>query len=115
MTHGNTMKTPATKEVDPVFKIVDNVLKQVFGEKVTPLIYKYLETHYALKQNEFSTKIGVFAKGLENFLNTGAPIIERKILNDIYSSYGVIRKMDLTNAREAYDFAGQVRIAMQRA
>jgi hypothetical protein len=109
------MKTPATKEADIVFKVVDRVLRQVFGEKATPLIYKYLETHYSLKQNEFSTKTDVLAKGLENFLKTGAPIIERKIVNDIYSSYGVIRKMELTNAREEYDFASQVRIAMQRA
>ena len=109
------MNTLVSKEADPVFKIIDNVLKQIFGEKVTQMIYGYLETHYSLLQGEFSEKIDVFAKGLENFLHSGAPLIERKILDDIYANQGVIRRMELASVREEMDFASQVRIVMQRA
>ncbi len=109
------MNMTVSNEADPVFKIIDNVLKQIFGEKVTQMIYKYLETHYSLVQDEFSAKIDVFAKGLENFLHTGAPLIERKILDDIYANYGLIRRMELADVREEMDFASQVRILMQRA
>ncbi len=108
------MSTTA-QNADPVFSIVDNVLKQIFGERVTQLIYRYLETHHSLPQSEFSSRIEDFAKGLECFLRTGAPVIERKILNDIYASYGVIRKMELADMHEEQDFASQVRVVMQRA
>ena len=109
------MNTSTSKESDPVFNIVDNVLKQIFGEKVTQIIYRYLETHHSLPQSEFSTRIDVFAKGLENFLQTGAPLIERKILNDIYACYGLIRRIEIADMHEEQDFASQVRIIMQRA
>jgi hypothetical protein len=109
------MSTSIPKGSDPVFNIVDNVLKQIFGERVTQLIYRYLETHHSLPQSEFSSRIEDFAKGLEIFLQTGAPIIERKILKDIYACYGLIRRMELADMHEEQDFASQVRIIMQRA
>ena len=99
---------------DPVFRIVDNILRQVFGEKVTLLIYRHLESRYSLRTDEFSTKIDVFAKGLESFLSSGALLIERKILDDVYSSYGLLRKMEIVKASNEYNFASQVRFALQK-
>lgn len=107
--------TLSKEEGDVVFTIVDKVLTQVFGEKVTHLIYTYLESHYDLRPSEFAAKIDVFAKGLETFLNSGALIIERKIVKDIYSSCGLIQEAEFVKAGEASDFAGQVRFALQRA
>jgi hypothetical protein len=109
------MKSPSTKEEDKVFKIIDRVLKHVFGEKSTFLIYTYLERNYSLRQGEFSEKIDVFAKGLENFLSSGACLIENKILEDVYSSYGSLRRTELERTLEEYDFASRVRIAIQQA
>ncbi len=103
--------TLSQEEADAVFKIVDKVLTQVFGEKGTRLIYAYLESHYDLHPSEFAAKIDVFAKGLETFLNSGALIIERKIIKDIYSSYGLVQEAEFTRPGEASDFAGQVRFA----
>jgi hypothetical protein len=87
----------------------------VFGEEATLLIYKYLEHQYSLSQSEFSEKIGVFAKGLEDFLSSGAYIVESKILNDIYSSYAALRRTELERTREEYDFASQIKITTQKA
>jgi hypothetical protein len=87
----------------------------VFGEEATLLIYKYLERQYSLSQSEFSEKIGVFAKGLEDFLSSGAYIVESKILNDIYSSYAALRGTELKRTREEYDFASQIKITAQKA
>jgi hypothetical protein len=106
------VETTAAKKADSVFKVVDNILKQIFGEKGTLLIYRYLETHHSLQKHELTTKIDVFAKGLESFLSSGAPLIERKILDEIYSSYGIFRRMETAEAKEGYDFASQVRFAV---
>jgi len=80
---------------DKISKIIDRVLRQIFGEEAAHLIYKYLENRYSLKRDEISEKIDLFAKGLEEFLSTGAQVIEKRILEDIYSSYGLLRKMGL--------------------
>ena len=100
---------------DKIFNIVDSVLKQVFGEAATLFIYKYLEKHYGLRQSDFSKKIDVFAKGLEDCLSSGAFAIESKILEDISSAYGPFSAMGHKRKPEKHDFASQLKIAMQRA
>jgi hypothetical protein len=100
-----TLKTPTKKE-DTILKIIDNVLNQVFGKEATRFIYRYLEHNYSLHRNEFSDKIEVFAKGLEDCLSSGAFIIEGKILDHIYSRYGALP------VSEGYDFASKMKLAM---
>ena len=65
---------------DKVTEAIDKVLKKIFGPEATLLIYEYLENRYSIRQNEIVEKINVFAKGLEEFLKSGAYIIEMKIL-----------------------------------
>jgi hypothetical protein len=112
---GNLMEAPPRKKEDKIFEIIDRVLKHVFGEEATLLIYKYLERHYSLSQSEFSEKIDVFAKGLEEFLSSGTYAVESKILNDIYSSYGAFRRTKLERTPEEYGFASQIKIITQKA
>lgn len=103
------------KKINKISKIIDRVLKQVFGEEATLLIYKYLEANYNVKREEIAEKIDVFAKGLENFLSTGAYVVERKILEDIYSSYGLLRRIELERINEEHDFASHVKLLMRNA
>lgn len=103
------------KKEDKVSKIIDSVLKQVFGEEATHLIYRYLESQYFLKKDEVSERIDIFAKGLEEFLRSGAIVIERRILEDIYSSYGLLRRLELEHAEDEADFVSQVRLLTQKA
>lgn len=103
------------KKEDQIFKIIDKVLKQVFGEEATLFIYKYLEQHYSLGQSEFSEKIDVFAKGLEECLSSGAFAIEGKILEDISAIYGSFSEARFERKPERYDFASQMKIALRRA
>jgi hypothetical protein len=103
------------REEDRIFKIIDKVLKQVFGEEATLFIYKYLEQRYSLRQSDFSKKIDVFAKGLEDCLSSGALAIENKILEDISSVYGSFSKIGYNRKPERYDFASQMKIAIQKA
>ncbi len=106
---------PANKKEDKICRIIDRVLNQVFGKEATLLIYRYLEKNYSVKRNEISEKIDLFAKGLEDFLRTGAYAIERKILEDIYSSYGLLRRIELEKMQQEYDFASQIRLLSRRA
>ena len=103
------------REEDKIFKIIDKVLKQVFGEEATLCIYKYLEQRYSLHQSDFSKKIDVFAKGLEDCLSSGAFAIENKILEDLSSVYGSFSTTRYDRKAERYDFASQMKIATQRA
>lgn len=103
-----------TKKEDQIFKIIDNILKQVFGEEATSSIYKYIEHNYAIRKKEFSKNIDIFAKGLEECLSSGALIIESKILEDLSTTYG-FNKPRLEKELETHDFASQMRVLMQKA
>ena len=66
---------------EKLVNIVDKVLKQIFGENATLIIYKYLEEKCSLKRGEIPSKPEVFAEGLEMYLNSGASVVARMILN----------------------------------
>ncbi len=106
--------THQSRNDDRISKVIDRVLKQVFGEEATLLIYRHLEHNYSLKQDQTAEKIEVFAQGLEDFLRSGAYMVEQKILEDIYSSCGLLRRLELERNQE-YDFVGQIRSLMQKA
>ncbi|UCF44902.1 MAG: hypothetical protein JSW44_03820 [Candidatus Bathyarchaeota archaeon] len=65
------------KKEGKIFKIIDKVLKQVFGEEAPLFIYKYLQQEYSLRQSDFSEKIDVFVTVLEDCPSSGAFAIER--------------------------------------
>jgi len=109
-----TISRQTYKENEKIVKVIDRVLMQIFGEEATRLIYRYLENRYAVKHDEIADKIDLFAKGLEEFLRTGAYVVERKILEDIYSSYGLLRRLELERIQES-DFASQIKMLMRRA
>ena len=100
---------------EKISKIIDRVLRQVFGQEATALIYDHLERRYSLKSDEVAEKIDVFAEGLEGFLRSGAYAIERKILDDIYSSCGLLRRLELERMQEESDFVGQIKMLMHKA
>jgi hypothetical protein len=110
-----TLDTLPREKNDKIFQIIDKVLKQVFGEEAACFIYKYLEQNYSLRQSDFSKKIDVFAKGLEDCLSSGAFAIESKILGDISAVYGSLNKIEFERKPERYDFASQMKTALRRA
>lgn len=110
-----TPQLAANKEEDKISRVIDRVLTQVFGEEATHLIYSHLEHRYSLKQNEVAERIDVFAKGLEEFLSSGAYVVERKILDDIYSSYGLLRRLEIEKGQMDSDFVDQIKCLMRRA
>jgi hypothetical protein len=100
---------------EQVSNVIDRVLRQVFGEEATLLIYRHLERHYSLKREEIGQKIELFAQGLEDFLRSGAVVVERKILEDIYQSSGLIKRRELENVADERGFVSQMKTLLQRA
>jgi hypothetical protein len=98
-----------------VLAIIDKVLDQVFGKEATILIFRYMEQNYSLKRSEISDKIELFAQGLEDFLRSGAYVIERKILEDINSDCNLLRRMELEKVEDETNFVAQMKVALHRA
>ncbi len=111
------METKPNPKNDKVSEIVDRVLKQVFGENATRIIYEHLERRYSLSPCDFSEKMDVFTKGLEDFLSSGAYFIENKILNDIIAAHNSREPLELQIAVDVDepDFASPVKSVIQNA
>ena len=105
----------SSSENDAVLAIVDKVLNQVFGKEATILIFRYMEHNYSLKRSEISDKIELFAKGLEDFLRSGAYVIERKILEDVNSDCNLLRRMELEKVEDEAGFVAQMKVFMHRS
>ncbi|NIR86523.1 hypothetical protein GWO13_02695 [Candidatus Bathyarchaeota archaeon] len=86
-----------------LLKVIDEELKQVFGEAATLIIYSHLEKNYSLKPEEIPEKLEVFIRGLEEFLSSGAQVVEKIILKKVYSSFGLPCRN-----KEGYNFIDHV-------
>jgi hypothetical protein len=67
-------------------KTIDSSLKEVFTENAASAIYAYLESNYAVNQEEIPEKLDLFVDGLHKFLSTGAYAVERVILENLCSN-----------------------------
>lgn len=84
-------------------RTIDTQLKQVFGETGASVIYQYLQSTLSLRQEEIPRKLEVFSEGLDKFLSSGARVVEKVILDGLYSDFG--REFQF---KEGYSFADYV-------
>jgi hypothetical protein len=106
----HTLTNQKQKHEDKASKAIDKILRKIFGDEATALIYKHLENHYSLRQDEIIEKIDVFAEGLEKLLSSGAYAIEKKILEDIYSNHSLIRRLEFERAESNMSFVSQMKM-----
>jgi len=71
-----------------LLKIIDEELRTLFGDAATSVIYSYLENKLTLKREKISQNIKIFDKGLNDFLSSGAFVVENLILKRLYTSFG---------------------------
>lgn len=89
---------------DLMLNVVDETLKQIFGEAGTTLIYDYLENNCHLKREEIAKKPEVFSADLRKLLKSGAPVIEKMVLKNLYS------KLQLEyEEKEGYEFLDHIK------
>ncbi len=84
-------------------RTIDMQLKQVFGESGKSVIYNYLQNALSLRQEEIPKKLEAFAEGLDKFLSSGAKVVEKVVLDDLYSEFGHEFQF-----KEGYKFADYV-------
>lgn len=84
-------------------KLLDEQLKRVFGAPATSIIYNHLERNYSLKREEIPEKLEAFNTGLTEFLSSGAQVIQKMILEKLYSHTGIKHQI-----REGYSFVDYV-------
>ena len=95
---------------DLLLKVVEETLKQVFREEGTKAIYDYLENKCRLKREEIAEKPEVFSAGLERLLVSAAPVIEKLILKNLYST------LELEfEEKKGYEFHDYVKELSRRA
>ncbi len=79
-------------------------MRQVFRDAGTKVIYDFLEKNSHLKPKEIAEKPEAFSAGLERLLGSGAPVIEKLILKNLY------RKIDLKfEEKKGYTFTDYVK------
>lgn len=95
----------AHKKFDKILlDLVDRGIREVFGEPAVQFIYDYLEKSSSLRRDDIPKKPEVFVEGLEEMLGSGAKVIEKLILNNLYSHFGVTYQ-----EREGYRFSDYLR------
>jgi len=69
--------------------VVDQGIREVFEETAVQFIYNYLERNSSLRREDIPEKIDIFVEGLEEMLGSGAKVIEKLILKNLYSHLGI--------------------------
>jgi len=71
------------KKSKRLFKIVDKVLKQIFGEPATLFIYKHLEEKHSLKREDITNELEIFSEGLEKYIgDSGTLVVLETLFNE---------------------------------
>jgi len=70
---------------DLLLKIVNETMKEVFTEAGTKVICDFLQNRCDLKPEEIAEKPEVFSSGLQKLLGSGAQVLEKLILKNLYS------------------------------
>ena len=83
---------------------VDETLRHIFKEEGAKVISNFLENKCDLKREEIGEKAEDFSAGLERFLGSAAPVIEKMVLKNLYS------KLELKfEEKEGYKFSDYVK------
>jgi len=92
---------------DLLVSAVDETLKQVFKEEGAKVIYEFIENKCRLKREEIAGKAEDFSAGLERLLGSAAPVIEKFILENLYSKLRL--KYEETEGYSFRDYINELR------
>jgi len=92
-----------------LLKVVDKTMKQVFTETGIKVIYDFLENNSRLKREEIAGKPKIFSIGMKELLGSGAPVIEKMILKNLYSNL----ELKLED-KDGYDFSDHIKELRKR-
>lgn len=61
-------------------QLIDRLLNQILGHEAAQIIYSHLESNYSIQRHEMAQKFDSFSGALEEYLGSGAFVIEKAIL-----------------------------------
>jgi len=64
-------------------KVIDRLLNQILGHEAAQIIYSYLESNHSIQRHEIAQKLNSFNGALEEYLGSGAFVIEKAILENL--------------------------------
>lgn len=76
-------------------KAVERTLHRVFGPMAANIIYTHLESNYSIKKDEVADKLESFNQAIQNYLSSGAAVVEKEILESFYSGLGLYQRVEL--------------------
>lgn len=88
-------------------KAVDKTLNRVFGSTAAGIIYTHLESNYSLKKDEIARRLDVFRQAMQEYLNSGAAVVEKEIIESFYSGLGLFQRAELEGP--SGEFAGRLK------
>jgi hypothetical protein len=92
------------KQLDKLLiESIDEAMKEIFGEAGAGVIYDYLRHNHSLNREEIPERLEDFERGLEKILGSGAWVMERTVLNNLYLNFG----LEYRN-KENYSFANHI-------
>ncbi|UCG36465.1 MAG: hypothetical protein JSV64_07635 [Candidatus Bathyarchaeota archaeon] len=94
-------------------KTIDLQLRNIFGEAGTIVIYNYLRSALSLPREEIPRKLEVFAEGLDKFLNSGARVVEKVILDGLYSDFG--QELRFKEGYRFIDYVKELKTSVEKA
>jgi hypothetical protein len=89
-------------------KAVDKALNRVFGSMATDIIYNHLESNYSIKKDEVARKLETFSQAMQDYLSSGAAVVEKEILENFYSGLGLFQRAELEGQRD-HEFLERLR------
>jgi len=77
-----TLTLQQNEQSEKLNVFIDKVLNQILGRTATQIIYEYLENKHSIQRHEIAAKLDSFSSALEEYLGTGAFVIEKIILEN---------------------------------
>jgi len=71
------------KQSETPNKLIDTILNQTLGREATQIIYYYLENRHLIQKHEIVEKLDSFNRALEEYIGSGAEVIEKLILENL--------------------------------
>ncbi|TRZ49188.1 MAG: hypothetical protein D4S01_09085 [Dehalococcoidia bacterium] len=106
----NALNIQIPKYKDRASKVIDDVLRKIFGDEATLIIYEYVKKIYSIRQDEIVEKIDDFVDAIRELLGSGAYPVEQKILETLYSSHGIFHKPEFESVESKLSFVSQMSI-----
>jgi len=70
-------------------ELVTQRMEQLFGETASRILFDYLKRNHHLPIEDICERSEVFFAGLEEVVGAGAKMLERLVLKDLYSKFGL--------------------------